>query len=71
MPQFPGYLANPPQPLEPADKTRYEKQYSYVKQIVEIFEKPGYSDSDTEASKTIMTLMSEVWPACLYSLNLN
>jgi peroxin-19 len=58
--QFPGYLANPPKELDPADKTRYEKQYTYLKQIIELFEKPGYSDTDPEANKTVMTLMSEV-----------
>ncbi|KAF9448086.1 hypothetical protein P691DRAFT_775685 [Macrolepiota fuliginosa MF-IS2] len=57
---FPGYLSNPPKPFEPAEKTRYEKQFAYVKQIIEVFERPNYSDSDPEANKTIMSLMGEM-----------
>ena len=58
--QFPGYLANPPKPLDPADRTRFEKQYADVKEIIEIFEKPDYSDTNTEYSAKILSLMSDV-----------
>ncbi|KXN92039.1 Peroxisome biogenesis protein 19-1 [Leucoagaricus sp. SymC.cos] len=57
---FPRYLADPPAPLSSEDRPRYEKQYSLVKQIVENFERPGYSDANVEDSKNIMSLMTEM-----------
>ncbi|KAJ2916172.1 hypothetical protein MD484_g4255, partial [Candolleomyces efflorescens] len=57
---FPPYLANPPKPLSDEDKERYGKQLTCVKQIVAIFEQPSYSDSDVEAGKKVVELMSEM-----------
>lgn len=58
--QFPPYLANPPKPLSDEDKERYGKQLTCVNKIVAIFEQPSYSDSDAEAGKKVVELMSEV-----------
>lgn len=57
---FPGYLANPPKPLDPADRERYEQQHSYVKQIIGVFEKADYSDTSPEDNQTIVRLMTEM-----------
>jgi hypothetical protein len=58
--KFPSYLANPPQPLSKEDEQRYEKQLVCVKKILEVFEKPDFSDSHQEYGKQIVDLMSEV-----------
>jgi Pex19 protein family len=42
------------------DQVRYDKQYSIVGQVVEIFETPGYSDSNQATTTEIVSLMSEV-----------
>ncbi|KAJ3572439.1 hypothetical protein NP233_g3083 [Leucocoprinus birnbaumii] len=57
---YPGYLANPPKPLDAEEKERYEKQYSYVKEILAVFEKPSYSDTNPEDGQTIARLMTEM-----------
>ncbi|KAF5343561.1 hypothetical protein D9758_012968 [Tetrapyrgos nigripes] len=58
--KFPDFLANPPQPLEAADRQRFESQYEYVKKIIAVFEQPGYDDKDAETSKRVADLMSEM-----------
>ena len=42
------------------DQVRYDKQYSIVGQVVEIFETPGYSDDNQATTTEIVSLMSEV-----------
>ncbi|EAU86564.1 peroxin19 Pex19p [Coprinopsis cinerea okayama7 len=57
---FPGYLANPPKPLSDEDRSRYEKQHAIVTQIIDLFEKPTYNDSDPASNKAVIDLMSEM-----------
>ncbi|EDR10787.1 uncharacterized protein LACBIDRAFT_293286 [Laccaria bicolor S238N-H82] len=57
---FPPYLTNPPSPLSPEDRSRYEKQEECVKRILAVFDKPGYSDANEESNKVIVDLMSEM-----------
>ncbi|KAJ2933035.1 hypothetical protein H1R20_g4066, partial [Candolleomyces eurysporus] len=57
---FPPYLAKPPKPISDEDRERYGKQLICVNKIVAIFEQPSYSDSDTEAGKQVVELMSEM-----------
>ncbi|THV06899.1 Pex19-domain-containing protein [Dendrothele bispora CBS 962.96] len=58
--KFPEFLANPPQPLEPADRKRFESQYEYVKKILAIFDSPDYNEKDEETSKKVADLMGEM-----------
>ncbi|RXW17355.1 hypothetical protein EST38_g8504 [Candolleomyces aberdarensis] len=57
---FPPYLAKPPKPISDEDRERYGKQLICVNKIVAIFEQPSYSDSDPEAGKQVVELMSEM-----------
>ncbi|KAL0071106.1 Peroxisome chaperone and import receptor [Marasmius tenuissimus] len=57
---FPPYLAQPPEPLSPADKERYEAQLVAIKKILAVFEQPAYDDKDPETSKKIVDLMGEL-----------
>ncbi|KAF8992823.1 Pex19 protein family-domain-containing protein [Cyathus striatus] len=57
---FPPYLASPPAPLTPEDKTRYEKQLVCVRKIVALFDEPGYDDNNEKNKKGIVELMSEM-----------
>ncbi|KAG6811334.1 hypothetical protein H0H92_007955 [Tricholoma furcatifolium] len=57
---YPGYLANPPEPLSPADHSRYTKQLECVTKILAVFDKPSYSDSDPASKEAVTTLMSEM-----------
>ncbi|XP_006456266.1 hypothetical protein AGABI2DRAFT_195459 [Agaricus bisporus var. bisporus H97] len=57
---FPGFLANPPKPLDPALRTRYENQYSYIKQIIAVFESPNFDESNMETTKKILGLMNDM-----------
>ncbi|EIN05462.1 Pex19 protein, partial [Punctularia strigosozonata HHB-11173 SS5] len=58
--KFPDYLAENSAKLSTADKDRYERQYSCVQQIVEVFEDPSYSDEDAQKGTRIVTLMNEM-----------
>jgi peroxin-19 len=58
--QFPPYLAAPPAPLAPEDRTRYEAQLARVRDILAVFDAPDYSDSDSKAREKVVALMSEV-----------
>ncbi|RDB16460.1 Peroxisomal biogenesis factor 19 [Hypsizygus marmoreus] len=57
---FPGYLANPPEPLIADDKERYESQLICVRKIITVFDNASYSDSDIATRKTISDLMTEM-----------
>lgn len=61
-PQFPPYLANPPAPLEPEDRKRYESQLAVVRQIITVFDEPGYDANNPETGKKVVDLMSQVGP---------
>jgi peroxin-19 len=58
--KFPGWLKENASKLSEGDKKRYEGQQVCARKIIEIFEKPGYSDDDTETATQIMTLMNEM-----------
>ncbi|KIM38541.1 hypothetical protein M413DRAFT_447771 [Hebeloma cylindrosporum] len=57
---FPSYLEKPPSPLSVEDRTRYENQLVCVRKIIAVFDREGYSDSNTEHNKEIVDLMSEM-----------
>ncbi|KAH9476275.1 Peroxisome biogenesis protein 19-1 [Psilocybe cubensis] len=57
---FPPYLEKPPSPLSAEDRKRYESQLVCVRQILAVFEKDGYSDTNAECNKQIVDLMSEM-----------
>ena len=58
--KYPGYLANPPEPLSAEDKTRYEAQLVAVAKVVKVFEDPKYDDNNALEMKKVVDLMSEV-----------
>ncbi|KAJ7279105.1 Pex19 protein family-domain-containing protein [Mycena rebaudengoi] len=58
--KFPPYLAAPPAPLAPEDRTRYEAQLARVRDILAVFDAPDYSDSDSKAREKVVALMSEM-----------
>lgn len=39
---------------------RYKAQQTIVKQLVEIYQKPDYSDENPETNKEVLRLMNEV-----------
>ncbi|KAF8900708.1 Pex19 protein family-domain-containing protein [Gymnopilus junonius] len=57
---FPPYLANPPSPLTPEDRTRYDSQLTCVRKILAVFENEKYSDADADMNKKVVDLMSEM-----------
>ncbi|KAF8714515.1 Pex19 protein family, partial [Rhizoctonia solani] len=56
--KFPGYFAEHPN-LPEEDMKRYKSQQAIVKQLVEIYQKPDYSDDDKETGKEVLRLMNE------------
>ncbi|CAE6448219.1 unnamed protein product [Rhizoctonia solani] len=57
--KFPGYFAEHPN-LPEADLKRHKAQQAIVKQLVEIYQKPNYSDDDKETGKEVLRLMNEM-----------
>jgi len=57
-------LTSPPQPLEPADRKRFESQHQYVKKILAEFDQPNYDEKDAETQKKVADLMGEVSLCC-------
>ncbi|KAG6847203.1 hypothetical protein H0H93_009558 [Arthromyces matolae] len=57
---FPPYVQNPPTPLSPEDKKRYELQIVCIQKILAEFDKPTYNDEDPTSRSTITNLMSEM-----------
>ncbi|KAF8754528.1 Pex19 protein family [Rhizoctonia solani] len=57
--KFPGYFAEHPN-LPEEDMKRYKSQQAIVKQLVEIYQKPDYSDDDKETGKEVLRLMNEM-----------
>lgn len=42
------------------DRKRYEEQYRYIREIVEIFEKPGYDAKDKDMGGRVQELMNQM-----------
>ncbi|CAE6528367.1 unnamed protein product [Rhizoctonia solani] len=57
--KFPGYFAEHPD-LPEVDLKRYKAQEVIVKQLVEIYQKPDYSDDNAETNKVVLRLMNEM-----------
>ncbi|KAK7438470.1 Peroxisome chaperone and import receptor [Stygiomarasmius scandens] len=58
--KFPEFLTNPPQPLEPVDRERFQSQHQYVKKILAVFDQPNYDEKDAETQKKVADLMGEM-----------
>ncbi|KEP49449.1 Pex19-domain protein [Rhizoctonia solani 123E] len=62
--KFPGYFVAHPE-LPEAELKRFKAQEAIVRQLVEIYQKPDYSDDNAEANKEVLRLMNEVcWTGC-------
>ncbi|TFK65976.1 hypothetical protein BDN72DRAFT_962095 [Pluteus cervinus] len=57
---FPPYLENPPKPLQPEDKKRFESQLSCIQKLLRLFDEPTYNENDPATSKRTADLMSEL-----------
>ncbi|KAF9353303.1 Peroxisome chaperone and import receptor [Mortierella sp. AD094] len=55
--KYPDWLANNKEKLSAEEYARYEKQYGYVKQIVEFFDRPDFDDKSDTQAKSIIDLM--------------
>ncbi|KAG0019894.1 Peroxisome chaperone and import receptor [Entomortierella chlamydospora] len=55
--KYPDWLANNKEKLSAEEYARYEKQYGYVKQIVEFFDRPDFDDKSDAQAKSIIDLM--------------
>lgn len=58
--KFPGWMAKNRDKTEKADLERYEEQQRCVKDIVERFERPGYTDDSTVDREYIVERMQKV-----------
>ncbi|KAJ7468563.1 Pex19 protein family-domain-containing protein [Mycena latifolia] len=58
--KFPPYLAAPPTPLAPDDRTRYDAQLARVRAMLALFDAPTYDDGDPKAREQIVALMAEM-----------
>jgi peroxin-19 len=58
--KFPDYLSKNASQLTDEQKTRYEKQKALASRIVELFEKPNYSESDMKMKAEILDLMNQM-----------
>ncbi|KAF4313828.1 Pex19 protein [Botryosphaeria dothidea] len=61
--KFPGWLAKNREKTEKADLDRYEEQQRCVKDIVERFERPGYSDESSADREFIVERMQKMQAA--------
>ncbi|KAJ1305110.1 hypothetical protein OPQ81_000148 [Rhizoctonia solani] len=57
--KFPGYFNDHPN-LPEEDLKKYKAQQAIVKQLVEIYQKPDYSDDNAETNKEVLRLMNEM-----------
>ncbi|CAE6443530.1 hypothetical protein ACGC1H_006099 [Rhizoctonia solani] len=57
--KFPGYFVAHPD-LPEAELKRYKAQEAIVRQLVEIYQKPDYSDDNAETNKEVLRLMNEM-----------
>ncbi|OMP83667.1 Peroxisomal biogenesis factor 19, partial [Diplodia seriata] len=61
--KFPGWLAKNRETTAKADLERYEEQHRCVKDIVERFERPGYTDDSTADREFIVERMQKMQAA--------
>ncbi|CUA69817.1 Peroxisome biogenesis protein 19-1 [Rhizoctonia solani] len=57
--KFPAYFVEHPD-LPEADVKKYKAQQAIVKQLVDIYQKPNYSDDNPETNKEVLRLMNEM-----------
>ncbi|CAE7230787.1 unnamed protein product [Rhizoctonia solani] len=57
--KFPGYFTEHPN-LPEEDMKRYKSQEAIVKQLVDIYQKPDYSDDNAETNKEVLRLMNQM-----------
>ena len=58
--QFPPYLENPPSPINDEDRKRFELQLACVREILVIYNDPGYSDENLDTKNKLSDLMNKV-----------
>ncbi|KAI9742714.1 MAG: U2 snRNP complex subunit msl1 [Chaenotheca gracillima] len=61
--KFPAWLAENGEKIPEADRKRYEEQESLVREIVQRFERPGYSDDNTADREFIVERMQKMQAA--------
>ncbi|KAF9168128.1 Peroxisome chaperone and import receptor [Actinomortierella ambigua] len=55
--KYPKWLEDNKSKISEEEYTRYEKQYQYVKEIVEFFERPDFDDKSETQAKSVIELM--------------
>ncbi|KAG0221224.1 Peroxisome chaperone and import receptor, partial [Actinomortierella wolfii] len=55
--KYPKWLEDNKGKISDEDYARYEKQYHYVKEIVEFFERPDFDDKSDSQAKSVIELM--------------
>ncbi|KAG0240649.1 Pex19 protein family-domain-containing protein [Mortierella sp. GBAus27b] len=55
--KYPQWLTNNKDKIPAEEYARYEKQYEYVKQIVEFFERPDFDEKSDAQAKSVIELM--------------
>ncbi|KAF9186643.1 Peroxisome chaperone and import receptor [Haplosporangium sp. Z 767] len=58
--KYPQWLEENKDKISSVEYIRYEKQYGYVKQVVECFEQPDFDDKDKSQSKNVIELMQGI-----------
>jgi peroxin-19 len=59
--KFPEWMEKNHGTVPEADMKRYETQQKIVKEIVQKFEEPGYTDENVDSRKYIVDRMQQVW----------
>lgn len=58
--QYPQWLKDNKDKISAEEYARYEKQYGYVKEIVEFFDRPDFDDKSDTQAKSVIDLMQGV-----------
>lgn len=58
--QYPQWLKDNKDKISAEEYARYEKQYSYVKEIVEFFDRPDFDEKSDTQAKSVIDLMQGV-----------
>lgn len=58
--KFPEYLAENKDKISEADHTRYTKQYDVTKEILAVFESPGFDNESTEKREEVNGLLEKL-----------
>jgi len=58
--KFPDYLAKNASTLSEEDKARYDAQVVNIKSLLDVFNEPGFSDTNSKYQDRVMKLMEEL-----------